>query len=71
MATRLKQRNGLRRVGAHVPHWEARGCGKVAFPSKRAAEGRAKSIGKGLMGYKCPVCRRWHIGHPSKERERI
>lgn len=38
---------------------EQRACGKVGFPSKKAAKGRADALGFGF--YKCPTCRRWHI----------
>jgi hypothetical protein len=36
-----------------------RQCGKVGFPSKRAAEGRARVLG--LRAYKCQTCGRWHL----------
>ena len=44
---------------------QARAChGKVKFPSKKNAEGRARAIDHALNAYKCPLCRRWHIGNP-------
>ena len=56
--------------GATVRYW--RGCiGKVCYPSKKNAAGKAKSFGDPSMAaYKCPLCGRWHIGH-SKRRVTI
>ena len=43
---------------------ERRACvGKVRFPSRKNAEGRARAIADGMVSYKCPLCHRWHIGH--------
>ena len=50
-----------------------RACaGKVRFPSKRSATGRARALSHNVPlkpdqgewhGYRCSVCRHWHVGH--------
>lgn len=50
-----------------------KGCaGKVAFTSKRRARGSARVMqqrGHTIVPYRCPWCRRFHLGHaPSPER---
>ncbi|MEQ1761274.1 MAG: hypothetical protein ABL986_23440 [Vicinamibacterales bacterium] len=41
-----------------------RGCdGKIRFPSKKNATARARAISVAFNAYRCPRCRRWHIGH--------
>ena len=36
---------------------------KTRFPSKRIATARARKIGGNMNAYRCPLCRRWHLGH--------
>lgn len=56
-----------RRSADKISAKQARSChGKTIFPSKRAANGKARTIDGGMMGYKCKLCRRWHIGHSNR-----
>jgi len=58
--------------------------GKKSFESPRVADRRRRflrrvhgSDKRGLEAYRCPYCRRWHLGHsmldrvPLKERQRM
>jgi hypothetical protein len=42
---------------------------KTPFPSKRIAAARARLIGGTMNAYRCPLCRRWHLGHRGYGRE--
>jgi len=42
--------------------------GKVRYPSQPdaiAAARRGRTRGHWLLGYRCPHCTAWHIGHPT------
>jgi ribosomal protein L32 len=40
-------------------------CRKTAFPSKRVAEGRLRTLEQHGMTqvYECPLCGKWHLTH--------
>jgi len=43
---------------------QVRACNmKKRFPSRKNAAAVARVIGGTMCAYKCPLCRRWHVGH--------
>ena len=52
----------------HSTAAQRRACGKTSFPSKKNASAVARIIGGTMNAYKCPLCRRWHIGHSNRRR---
>jgi hypothetical protein len=43
---------------------QIRACArKTRYPSKRNAAATARARGDGMNAYRCPMCRKWHVGH--------
>jgi hypothetical protein len=62
----------LRRTQDHAL---AKAChGKICYPSRKVAkaQARARSARDRALwfGYKCPLCRHWHLGHARRARSR-
>ena len=66
--TRQQHKDLVQAGGAGADWDQQRKCGKVKFPSKKAAKGRAAALGFVARNgrepwYRCPICKSYHVGH--------